>query len=307
MPRVTGRGAKGGGSQRDLYLMSFPFLFLVLVFHYLPLGGWLTAFQDYRPAQEWDAQTWVGLRWFAEILADPRFWNALTNTLALGFLSLFLGFTVSLFFALALNELRLLWLRRTVQTLSSLPHYLSWVVVSGMVSSLLSTDGGALNALLVGTGVLREPLLFLAKPDLFWGVVTLTDLWKELGWNSILFLAAIAAVDPQLHEAAKVDGAGRWRQMWHITLPGIRPMLAVVLMVAAGNLVTSGFEKPFVLGNAVVSGRSEVLDLYAMSQGIHQGRSSYGTAVGMVNSLIGLFLFLGAALGLKGLGQKVFR
>lgn len=306
MPRVKGRTGRGGGNQRDLYLMSFPFLLLVLVFHYLPLWGWLLAFQDYRPSRGWDAQTWVGLRWFAEIIADPRFWNALTNTLVLGFLSLLVGFTVPLLFALLLNELRLLWLRRTVQTLSTLPHYLSWVVVSGLVANLLSTDGGPLNAVLVGAGLVREPILFLAKPELFWGVVTLSDLWKELGWNSMLFLAAIAMVDRQQYEAAKVDGAGRWRQMWHITLPGIRPLVAVLLVLAAGNLVSSGFEKPFLLGNAVVLGKSEVLDLYALNQGVLRGRVSYAMALGIVNSLVSLALILLALLGARGLmGKRV--
>lgn len=208
MPRVTGRTGRGWGNQRDLCLM---------------------AYQDFRPSRGWDAQTWVGWRWFAEIVADPRFWNALINTLVLGFLSLLMGFIFPLLFALFLNELRLLWLRRTLQTLSSLPHYLSWVVVSGMVANLLSTDGGPLNLVLVG---------------------------------------------------------------------------AVLLVLSAARLVSSGFEKPFLLGNAVVLGKSEVLDLYALNQGVLRRRVSYGMALGIMNSLVSLALILLALAGAKGLLGK---
>lgn len=293
-------------SQRYLYLMSFPFLLLVLVFNYFPIWGWITAFQKYRPARDFWSQQWVGLQWFIEIFGDPRFWNALKNTFGMSVLSLLVGFTIPILFAILLNELKGRWFKRTVQTISYLPHFVSWVVVAGMVYMMLSTDNGAINGLLQALGFIREPVQFMAKPELFWGVVTLSDLWKELGWNAIIFLAAITGIDPQLYEAAKVDGAGKLRQIWHITLPGIRHVVVVLLILSIGNLLSIGFEKQFLLGNAVVLEYSEVLDLYALNQGISQGRYSYGTAIGVLNSLVSLtLLFTANKLFKKSTGQSV--
>lgn len=293
-------------SQRYLYLMSFPFLLLVLVFNYFPIWGWVTAFQKYKPAKDFWHQQWVGFQWFIEIANDPRFWNALKNTLGMSVLSLLVGFTIPILFAILLSELKGRLFKRTVQTISYLPHFVSWVVVSGMVYMMLSTDNGAINGLLVALGVTKEPLQFMAKPELFWGVVTVSDLWKELGWNAIIFLAAITGIDPQLYEAAKVDGAGKVRQIWHITLPGIRHVVIVLLILSIGNLLSIGFEKQFLLQNPVVLENSEVLDLYALNQGINQGRYSYGTAIGMLGSLVSLTLLFSAnQLFKKTTGQSV--
>lgn len=298
--------AKGFWQQRYLYLMSFPFLGLVLVFNYLPLWGWITAFQRYKPARSFWDQQWVGLQWFIEIAGDPAFWNALKNTFGMSLLSLMVGFTLPVLFAVLVNEVRLRWFKRLVQTVSYLPHFVSWVVVSGMVYMMLSTDGGVINSLLLALGLLSEPVQFMAKPDWFWGIVTVADLWKELGWNAIIFLAAITAIDPQLYEAAKVDGAGKLRQIWHVTLPGIRNVFIVLLILSIGNLLSIGFEKQFLLGNPVVLEQSEVLDLYALRQGINQGRYSYGTAIGMLGSVVSLaLLFTSNALFKKFSGQSV--
>jgi len=295
MPATLTRKKKASvWSQRYLYLMSFPFLALVFVFQYLPIWGWVTAFQRYKPTRDFWHQQWVGLQWFIEIFGDPRFWLALRNTFGMSVLSLLVNFTVPILFAILLNELRGRWFKRTVQTVSYLPHFVSWVVVSGMVYMMLSTDGGVVNQLLISLGLLKEPLQFMAKPEWFWGVVTLSDLWKELGWNAIIFLAAITAIDPQLYEAAKVDGAGKLRQIWHVTLPGIRNVVVVLLILSIGGILSIGFEKQFLLGNPVVVDFSQVLDLYALNQGINQGRYSYGTAIGMLNSLVSLTLLFAA-------------
>jgi len=302
----TRRKGPGVWSQRYLYLMSFPFLCLVLVFNYFPIWGWVTAFQKYKPAKDFWSQQWVGFQWFVEIFQDPRFWNALKNTLGMSVLSLLIGFTVPILFAILLNELKGRFFKRAVQTISYLPHFVSWVVVSGMVYMMLSTDNGAINGLLVFLVVVKEPIQFMAKPDWFWGIVTVSDLWKELGWNAIIFLAAIMGIDPQLYEAAKVDGAGKFRQIWHVTLPGIRHVIVVLLILSIGNLLSIGFEKQFLLGNPVVLDNSEVLDLYALNQGINQGRYSYGTAIGMLNSVVSLtLLFTANKLFKKFSGQSV--
>lgn len=281
-------------NERQLYLMSVPFLIVVFVFSYVPIWGWVMAFQKYKLNRTFFEQQWVGLQWFVEIFQDPRFFNALTNTLGMSLLSLAVNFTFPIIFAILLNELRSQLFKRTVQTISYLPHFVSWVVVGGMVYMMLSTDGGPINQLLMSLGITREPVLFMAKPEYFWGVVTLSDLWKELGWNAIIFLAAITGIDPQLYEAAKVDGAGKLRQIWHITLPGISHVIVVLLILSIGNILAIGFEKQFQLRNPTVLDRAEVMDLYALQLGINQGRFSIGTAINMLNSLVSVSLLLTA-------------
>ncbi|MEB5480535.1 sugar ABC transporter permease [Shouchella clausii] len=276
--------------QRYLYAMSLPFVAWVFVFHYLPLFGWTMAFQDYRPGLAFFEQNWVGLKHFIELFQDERFYLVLRNTLVMSILGLLVGFTFPILFAVLLNEARAKLFKKTVQTVSYLPHFVSWVVVAGIVTKMLSVDGGIVNEILVATGAADKPIQFMTKGEWFWIIVTLADLWKEMGWNSIIFLAAMAGVDPQLYEAAKVDGASRWRQIWHITLPGIRPTILVVLILSIGSLMTIGFEKQFLLGNPTVVNYSEVLDLYALNYGINLSRFSYGTAIGIFNSLVAIIL-----------------
>jgi putative aldouronate transport system permease protein len=177
-----------------------------------------------------------------------------------------------------------------VQTISYLPHFVSWVVVAGMFSQLLSTDGGIVNNILLFLHIIKEPVQFLAKPELFWGIVTIADLWKELGWSTIIFLAAMTAIDPTLYEAAIADGAGRFRRMWHITLPGIRSTFIVLLIMSIGWLTSIGFEKQILLGNTQVQDYSYVLDLYVLRYGLQLMRFSFGTAVGMANSIVSILL-----------------
>lgn len=276
--------------QKYLYLMSLPFVIWVIVFHYFPLWGWTMAFQNYRPGLTFFDQEWVGFEHFIALFQDERFYLVLRNTLAMSIMGLLLGFTVPILFAVLLNEVRKKAFKSIVQTVSYLPHFVSWVVVAGIVTKMLSIDGGIVNQLLTSTGLVDEPIQFMTKGEWFWIIVTLSDLWKEMGWNSIIFLAAMAGIDPQLYEAAKVDGASRWRQIWHITLPGIRPTILVVLILSIGHLITIGFEKQFLLGNSTVVDYSEVLDLYALNYGIGLGRFSYGTAIGIFNSLVSIIL-----------------
>lgn len=275
--------------QRYLYLMSMPFVLWVFVFHYLPVWGWTMAFQDFRPGVAIFQQEWVGFKHFIELFSDERFYRVLRNTLAMSIMALVAGFTFPIFFALMLNELRRQLFKRTVQTISYLPHFVSWVVAAGIVTSILSTDG-IVNELLLTFQAVDEPVQFMAKETWFWWIVTLADLWKEFGWNSIIFLAAMAGVHPHLYEAAKVDGAGRFRQMWHITLPGIRPTFIIVLILSIGNLIRIGFEKQFLLGNAMVIDYAEVLELYALNYGIDLARFSYGTAIGIFSSVVSIIL-----------------
>jgi len=280
--------------QRYLYLMSLPFIAWIFVFSYLPIWGWTTAFMKYKPSRSFWEQEWVGLQYFKELLADERFYMVMRNTLAMSIMGLVIGFTVPIIFAVFLNELKGKMFKKSLQTISYLPHFVSWVVVAGLVYKMLSTDNGAVNDLLMWLRIIDEPVQFMAKETWFWGIVTLSDLWKEMGWNSIIFLAAIAGIDQELYDASRVDGASRFRQIWHITLPGIRSVIIVLLILSIGHLIQIGFEKQFLLGNPLVVNYSEVLDLYALNYGLSLNRFSFGTAVGIFNSLVSIILLVTA-------------
>jgi putative aldouronate transport system permease protein len=229
------------------------------------------------------------------------FYLVMRNTLAMSFMGLVAGFAVPILFAVLLNEVRQMFFKRFVQTVSYLPHFVSWVVVAGIVTKMLSTDNGAINDLLLWLGVISEPIQFMAKGEWFWGIVTASDVWKETGWNAIIYLAAIAGISPELYEAAKVDGASRLRQMWHITLPGIRSTIIILLIMSIGHLISIGFEKQFLLGNNLVADYSSVLDLYALNYGLGMGRFSFGTAINIFNSVVSLMLLFAA----NGLFKKI--
>lgn len=276
--------------QKYLYMMAIPFVLWAFVFNYLPLWGWTMAFQKYKPGKAFTDQTWVGLQYFRELFNDEMFYNALRNTLAMSFMSLIAGFTIPIIFAILLNELRLQILKRFVQTVSYLPHFVSWVVAAGIITKMLSTDNGAVNDLLMGLHLIDAPISFMSKSHLFWGIVTASDIWKETGWNAIIYLAAISGIGPELYEAARVDGASRLRQVWHITIPGIRPTIIILLIMSIGHLVSIGFEKQFLLGNNLVRDYSQTLDLYALNYGLGLGRFSFGTAINIFNSLVSVVL-----------------
>lgn len=278
--------------QKVLYGMSLPFIVIVFIFSYLPVWGWLMAFQNYKPGKEIFEQKWVGLDHFVALFSDDKFYLVLRNTLAMSFMGLIVGFTIPILFAVLLNELRGSVFKRTVQTISYLPHFVSWVVVAGIVTKMLSTDGGAVNQLLMWLGLIDQPIQFMAQGNLFWYIVTGSDIWKEMGWSAIIYLAAISGIDQEQFEAAKVDGASRLRQIWHITLPSIAPTIAILLIMSIGHLISIGFEKQFLLGNPLVVDYSEVLDLYALNYGLGMGRFSFGTAIGMFNSIVSIILLL---------------
>ncbi|MGN7358311.1 ABC transporter permease [Paenibacillus sp. SAF-054] len=277
-------------NQKYLYLMSLPFVIWAFVFNYLPLWGWTMAFQKYKPARSFFEQEWVGFDHFKTLFHDDQFLLSLRNTLAMSTMGLIAGFVFPILFAILLNEVRVSFFKRFAQTISYLPHFVSWVVAAGIVTKMLSTDNGLVNDLLLGLGFIDQPIQFMAQGHLFWGIVTLSDVWKETGWNAIIYLAAIAGIGPELYEAARVDGASRLRQMWHITLPGIRPTIIVLLIMSVGNLLNIGFEKQFLLGNNLVTDYSQVLDLYSLKYGLGMARYSFGTAINIFNSVISVAL-----------------
>ncbi|GIN72588.1 sugar ABC transporter permease [Bacillus sp. J14TS2] len=278
-------------SQKALILMSLPFVIWLIVFKYIPLAGWTMAFQDYSPAKGLFDQDWVGLKHFKVLFKEDIFYQALTNTLGMGALGLIFGTATSIAFALLINEVRLLKFKKLTQTISYLPHFVSWVIVANIVTTMLAPEG-IVNNLLMATHLIDKPIGFMSSPNMFWGIVTTADVWKETGWNAIIYLAAMTGVDPQLYEAAKVDGASRWKQMWHITLPSIRPVIIVLLILNIGNLINIGFEKQMLLGNNIVAEKSLVIDLYALNYGIGMFRYSFGTAIGIFKSVISVVLIV---------------
>ncbi|REE78937.1 carbohydrate ABC transporter membrane protein 1 (CUT1 family) [Paenibacillus taihuensis] len=287
--------------QRYLYLMSIPFVIWVFVFSYLPLWGWTMAFQKFKPAKSFFEQDWVGFDYFKELFHDDTFFQALRNTLAMSVMGLIAGFTIPIILAILLNEVRQQMFKRVVQTISYLPHFVSWVVAAGIISKMLSTDNGVVNEVLVGLHLIHEPIQFMAKGNLFWSIVTASDVWKETGWNTIIYLAAIAGIGPELYEAARVDGASRLQQVWHITLPGIRSTIIILIIISIGHLISIGFEKQFLLGNNLVRDYSQTLDLYALNYGLGMGRYSFGTAINIFNSVVSVILLFAA----NGIFKKI--
>ncbi|MEV0133155.1 ABC transporter permease subunit [Dactylosporangium sp. NPDC050688] len=279
--------------RRDWQLYSLavlPLLFFV-VFRYLPMAGNVIAFRRYRPGGDLFGDTWVGLRYFKMFWHDPTFWHVFTNTLVLGGLTLLLVFPLPIVLALLLNELRTRWLKRFVQTISYLPHFLSIVVVAGIVMQLLALDG-AVNAGLRAVGADAVP--FLQQPGWFRTIYISSEMWQTVGWGTILYLAALTTVDHELYEAARIDGAGRWRQTWHVTLPGIRPTMVTLLILNIGTFLSVGFEKVLLLYNPLTYPTADVISTYLYRVGVVSGSFSYAAAIGLFESLIGLTLVLTA-------------
>jgi len=279
--------------QWDIQLMVLPGLLFLLVFSYIPMYGVLMAFQDYSLFKGFFASSWVGFKHFEMFFRAPEFWSVMRNTVVISLLKLAVGFPAPILLALMLNEIRSRVFKRTIQTISYLPHFLSWVIVSGLVSSLLSTENGSLNMLLQSMNLIDEPIHFLSLPEYFWSILVATDVWKEIGFSSIVYLAAIAGVDPHLHEAAAVDGASRLRQMFSITLPAIMPVVVVFFILAIGNLLNAGFENILLLAsNPVLRDVSDVLDTYVYRIGIQNSRYSYATAAGLFKAIISVGLLV---------------
>jgi putative aldouronate transport system permease protein len=293
--------------QRYLILMVLPFAIWAVIFKYLPLWGWVMAFQDYKPKAGMGLLDYpfVGLKHFIALFQDPMFYDVMRNTLGMSFLQLFIGFPLPIIFAIMLNEVKNVRYKKFIQTSTYLPHFVSWVIVAGIFSTLLSGDG-VVNELLLAVGIIKEPISFLAMPKWFWGICTSAEVWKELGWNSIIFLAAITGIDPTLYEAAKVDGASRWQCIRHITLPGITNTILVILVLDIGWMISIGFEKQYLLGNSLVQDYAKVLDLYILDYGIKLGRYSFGTAIGIFKSVVSIILLYGAnQLAKRWKGQTV--
>ena len=275
--------------QKHLIYMSLPFVLWIIIFCYTPLVGWLMAFQDYTPTKSILNQQYVGLYHFKKLFQDPLFYKAMKNTLGMGILGLIFGFLSSITFALFLNELRFTRMKKLTQTISYLPHFVSWVIVANIVRTSLAPSG-IINTILQNMNLIEKPIMFFSDKKYFWWIVTFSDVWKETGWNAIIYLAAMTSIDQSMYEAARVDGATRLQQMWNITLPAIKPVISILLIMSIGNLINIGFEKQMLLGNNVIKDAALVLDKYAFDYGIGLFKYSYGTAIGIFKSVVSIIL-----------------
>ena len=276
--------------QRQLLLMGTPIILYVILFTYVPLWGWTMAFQNYKPTLSFSDQEWAGLKWFKFLFQDKVFLHTIRNTVAMSFINTSLGFITAIGLALLLNEVKRVFFKRFIQTISYLPHFLSWVIVTGLVSSMLSTDGGAVNNALMALGAIKEPVLLLAEPKYFWGVIGATYVWKDVGWNTIIYLAAMAGIDPNLYEAADIDGANRYQKIWRITLPCIKPTIIILLIMSIGRILDAGFEMQYLLRNGPVMDVSDTIDVYVLIFGLNNRNYSLATAAGMFKNIVNISL-----------------
>lgn len=281
--------------QWDIQLMVLPAMVFIFIFCYIPMYGVLMAFQDFNIYKGFYLSPWVGFKHFAAFFNAPDFVKIMRNTLLISLLKLLIGFPAPILLAMMLNEVRHVHFKKVIQTISYLPHFLSWVIVSGFVTTMLSTENGSINMLLQRVGAIEEPINFLSFPKFFWAILVTTNVWKEIGFSSIVYLAAITGVDPGLYEAASIDGASRLRQVFSITLPSIMPVVVVFLILSIGNLLSAGFEDILLLGsNPVLRDVSDVIDTYVYRVGIQNNRYSYATAAGLFKALVSVGLLVGA-------------
>jgi len=274
----------------SLSLLALPGLVYLILFCYIPLSGNIIVFQDYNLFLGIQGSKWVGFTHFVNMFTYEEFFHILRNTLLLSFYSIVFGFPPPLILALMLNEMRLMWLKRSVQTMLYLPHFLSWVIVAGIFINLLHVDG-IVNKLLSAFGV--GPIDFVTEPGYFRSMIVSIGIWREVGWGMIIYLAALTGINPNLYEAAMVDGAGRWRRMWSITIPALLPAIVVLLLLRIGQLLDTNVEQVLVFLNPLVRDAGEIIDTYIYRVGLLNGQFSYTTAIGVFKSVVGFILIVG--------------
>lgn len=275
----------------SLYLLVLPVLLFYIAFKYKPMYGALIAFMDYTPTKGMANSEWVGLKHFSRFFSSPYFWRLLKNTFLLSFYNLLFGFPAPIILALLLNEVKNAKFKKFTQTVTYLPHFLSLVVICGMVTDF-SLINGLFNSVIEFFGGTRTPLL--QNPDYYRTIYVLSGIWKEVGWGSIIYLAALSGIDTQLYEAAKIDGAGKWKQMIHVTLPGITPQIVILLIMKIGNLMSMGYEKTILLYNPSIYETADIISSYVYRSGLMNQEWGYSTAIGLFNSLVNCTLVVAA-------------
>ncbi len=273
-----------------LYILLLPGFLYFILFRYVPMGGLVIAFKEYSPFLGiWDSP-WCGFEQFQKFFSTPDFWKLFKNTLGISMLQLFLFFPAPIILSLFLNEVRHSGYKRVVQTLVYIPHFVSWVIVASLTYQLFNVTDGIVNVII--EAITGSTVDILSKSSTFWGLIVGQNIWKETGYGTIIFLAALAGVDQEMYEAARVDGAGRWRLMWHITLPAIKGTIIMMLILRVGGLLNTGYEQIFLMRNDLNVASAEVFDTYIYTRGIEQGQYSFSSAAGMFKSLVGMIMVL---------------
>lgn len=309
--KKSGIGTTGAGSklksQLALQTMVLPGLILILLFSYVPLSGIVVAFKDYNIYKGILASPWVGLKHFETFFKSRNFIEIMRNTLAISSLKLLFGFPAPIILAILLNEVRNIRNRRIFQTITYMPHFVSWVVVAGMLTTLLSVDGGTVNTILTKLKIVKDPVNFLSSPQYFWAILVSANVWKSTGFNAIIFMAAISGINPELYEAASLDGASRFKQIFVITLPSILTQIVIVLILNVSNILNAGFDDILLLtnngDNSILMSVADVIDTYVYRIGIKAQRFSFATAAGLFKSVINILMLLFANAVSRKLGD----
>ncbi len=285
-----------------LYLMLLPGLIYFIMFRYAPMGGLVIAFKNYSPFKGMWASDWVGLKNFVDFFNTPDFLRLLRNTLGISLLQLVLFFPAPIILSLFLNEVYHNAYKRVIQTLIYIPHFVSWVIVASLTFQLFNVSDGIIN--MVIKALTGSTVNILSNAGSFWGLIVGQDIWRETGYGTIIFLAALAGVDQEQYEAARIDGANRWELMWHITLPAIKGTVIMMLILRVGGLLNTGYEQIFLMRNDLNISTAEVFDTYIYTRGIKQGAYSFSSAAGMFKSIVGMILVLGSDRVAKAFGES---
>ncbi|TBL80709.1 sugar ABC transporter permease [Paenibacillus thalictri] len=280
--------AKTAARYKMMYVLLIPGLLYFSLFKYVPMAGIVIAFKDYNLSVGiWDSP-WAGLKNFKDFIYGVYFWDIMSNTVLISLYKLVYGFPAPIVLALLLNEVRVNWFKRFVQTITYMPHFLSWVIVYGLLVALLAPGEGFINLLFKQYGM--EPVAFLTEPAYARFLLVASDVWKEIGWGAILYLAALAGIDPSLYEAARMDGASKWRQLWHVTLPGIRTVMIMLLIMKLSHILDAGFDQIYMMENAFNTDKVDIIDTWVYREGLERLKVGLATAVGLFKAVIGFIL-----------------
>ena len=292
-------------SQWQLALMSVPIFLYVILFNYVPLWGWSNAFKDYgnRKLVARGITPWNGLDNFKWLFSRPDFYHAIRNTLAMSVINLVFGTVSAVLLAVLLNEVRQKTFKKTVQTVTYLPHFLSMVIVVAMAQNIFASNG-PVNALLQALHIVKEPVFWLGEGKHFWWLVGVINVWKEVGWGTIIYISAMTSIDPALYEAASIDGAGRFQRILHVTLPGIKSTFVILLIMNIGHLMEAGFEIQYLLGNGLTAAYSRTIDIFVLEYGTQMMDFGVATAAGIFKSVVAIILLIGANFISKSLGEE---
>ncbi len=274
------------------YMFLLPAIILVILFCYMPMEGLMIAFKDYKMARGIEGSEWVGLKHFQALFSDPNFYRVLGNTLKISIFTLLTTFPITIIFTILVNEILNTKFKSVVQTITYMPHFLSWVVVGTFVYQILSPTGGVINAILIQLGILDKPLYFMAQKDMFVPIYLIANLWKSTGYSIVIYLATIAGIDTALYDAASIDGANRFRRILHITLPTMFPTMCTMLILNIGSLVSVGFDPIFNLYNDATYQTADVISTYVYRKGMIESRYDFSTAIGLFQNVVSLVLVL---------------